>query len=294
MIQVSNLTKTYPGGKGIFSLGFSVQDGEVFGFLGPNGAGKTTTIRALMGFIQAESGSCKIDGRDCFSQASELHQSLGYLPGEIAFFERYTALGYLKLMADFFGLKDTRRRDELIERFELDTRGMIQRMSKGMKQKLGIIAAFMHDPRYYLLDEPTSGLDPLMQNAFIDLVLEEKRRGKTIFLSSHIFDEVERTCDRVGIIRQGRLMTIEQIQQLKGALQRHYLVSVASPEDVQRIQQSGLSVTVISPLKLQISITEDYQALFSLLSQCHVTSFDAGAQGLEQMFIQYYGEEKAQ
>ena len=179
IIKINNLTKDYGNKKGIFNVNISIKKGEVFGFLGPNGAGKTTTIRNLMGFIRPDSGTCSILGMDCFKESEKIKEKLGYLAGEIAFFDDLTGIKLLNFLADMKGIKDKRKMNELIERFELDPRGKVKKMSKGMKQKIGIISAFMSDAEVFILDEPTSGLDPLMQHRFVDLVLEEKKKGKT-------------------------------------------------------------------------------------------------------------------
>ena len=206
MLEVDRLTRNYGGGKGVFDLIFRVEEGQVFGFLGPNGAGKTTTIRHLMGFLRPQTGGCRVDGMDCWHDRARIQRELGYIPGEIAFFDDMTGEEFLRFLEKYRGRAAASHRAELLEMFELAPKGKIKKMSKGMKQKLGIVAAFLHDPHILLLDEPTSGLDPLMQNRFIQLLDAEKARGKTILLSSHIFEEVECTCDRVGIIRAGRLV----------------------------------------------------------------------------------------
>lgn len=182
VISIQNLTRDYGFGKGIFDVSISVDKGKVFGFLGPNGAGKTTTIRHLMGFIKPKAGSCQIDGMDCWRKRDEIQKRLGYIPGEISFFDDMTGKEFLKFISGYRNIKKDNRMQEMIEKFELDPKGKIKKMSKGMKQKLGIAAAFMHDPDILILDEPTSGLDPLMQNRFIELIAEEKKKGKTIFL----------------------------------------------------------------------------------------------------------------
>ena len=257
VIQVNRLTRDYGGGKGVFDLSFDVGRGEAFGFLGPNGAGKTTTIRHLMGFLKAVSGDCAIDGMDCWRDRERIQARLGYIPGEISFFSDMTGAAFLRFAASYRGLTSARRQEELLERFELDPRGKIKRMSKGMKQKLGIVAAFMHDPDILILDEPTSGLDPLMQSRFIDLITEEKRRGKTILMSSHLFEEVERTCDRVGIIRQGRLAAVDAVDALRQRHVRPYTVTLDSEalaRDFARDfggTQKGLTVTVTARQSLE-------------------------------------------
>ena len=179
-IEMKHLTKDYGNQRGIFDVSFSVKKGEVMGFLGPNGAGKTTAIRHLLGFSTPDHGTCMINGMDCFHKAKDIHRSLGYLPGEIAFMDDMTGKQFLKFAADLKGMKNQGRMQELMDMFSLDPRGRIKKMSKGMKQKIGIVCAFMDSPDLYILDEPTSGLDPLMQNQFVELILEEKKRGATI------------------------------------------------------------------------------------------------------------------
>lgn len=189
IIEIERLSRDYGEGRGIFDISFSIAEGEVFGFLGPNGAGKTTTIRHLLGFLKAKQGSAKILGMDCWKQSDAITRQLGYIPGEINLLNEMSGEEFLRFMARYRNMQDSGRTQELLERFELRPTGAIRRMSKGMKQKLGIVAAFMHDPKVLILDEPTSGLDPLMQNAFVELIQEEKQRGKTILMSSHMFEE---------------------------------------------------------------------------------------------------------
>lgn len=230
MISIEKLTRDYGNGKGVFDLSFSIDKGEAFGFLGPNGAGKTTTIRHLMGFLKVQSGKCTIADLDCWKDRSKIQKRVGYIPGEISFFDDMTGTGFLRFIEKYRGCGKAERKKELTELFELDPKSKIRKMSKGMKQKLGIVAALMHDPDILILDEPTSGLDPLMQSRFIELVSEEKKKGKTILLSSHMFEEVERTCDHIGIIRNGKLVEVDSTQALR---QRHvhpYVVSLETEE----------------------------------------------------------------
>jgi ABC-2 type transport system ATP-binding protein len=288
---VRNLTKTYRNGKGIFDVSFSVNAGEVFGYLGPNGAGKTTTIRQLMGFANADKGSCTINGLDCRTQAPDIHRSLGYLPGEIAFFEDMTGTQFLQFVNDMRGIRDRTRMRALIDRFELDARRSIRKMSKGMKQEVGIVAAFMHDPSVYVLDEPTSGLDPLMQRTFIDLILEEKARGKTILMSSHNFDEIDRTSDRAGVIREGRLVAVEDVHSLKASQRKAFVVTVASQEDVAILRSSGLELGKVTGNHVEVIVSSNYDFFIRTLSSCRVRGIDVISQSLEQAFMKYYGQE---
>jgi ABC-2 type transport system ATP-binding protein len=177
MIRLQQVTKRFRNGRGIADLSIEVKKGEVFGYLGPNGAGKSTTIRVLMGFLRPDSGTASIGHRDCWKDAAQIHEMVGYLPGEISFLEGLNGMEFLRLLGGMRKLQNTKRRDELIQRFEFDASTPIKKMSKGMKQKLAIVAAFMHRPEVLILDEPTSGLDPLMQQRFLELIEEEKQRG---------------------------------------------------------------------------------------------------------------------
>jgi ABC-2 type transport system ATP-binding protein len=291
MIEVKNLTKVYKNGKGVFNLNFSIKKGEVLGFLGPNGAGKTTTIRNLLGFIKPNKGTCKIKGLDCWKNAQEIQKYLGYIPGETAFFDEMTGFEFLEFIGKLRNLRDTTKRDELINRLELDTSIKIRRMSKGMKQKIALITAFMHDPEILILDEPTSGLDPLMQNLFIEFIKEEKQKGKTILMSSHNFEEVERTCDRVAIINNGKIVAVEEISKLKAAQQKKYLVRVASKKDVKTIKNSNLNIELIDALTLSITIQNNYNDFINTLSKCNITDIDTISQSLEEIFLDYYRKE---
>ena len=268
IIKVERLVRDYGGGKGVFDVSFHVDQGEAFGFLGPNGAGKTTTIRHLMGFLKPASGECSINSLDCWRERDKVQANLGYIPGEISFFEDLSGTEFLKFIAEYRKIGIQNRREELLERFELDPRNKIKKMSKGMKQKLGIVAAFMHDPDILILDEPTSGLDPLMQNRFIDLIAEEKKHGKTILMSSHMFEEVERTCDRIGIIRKGRMVAVDAAAALRERHTRSYTVTLESESAAEAFAidfngtRNGLMVTVTTK------------------------------QSLEEIFMNYYGGEK--
>ena len=210
-IELRGLKKDYGNGRGVFGVSFAVERGEVFGFLGPNGAGKTVTMRNLMGFIRPDEGTACIGGLDCFRERARIQERTGYLPGEISCMDEMTGGAFLEFMARMKRMRSRTRMHELMELFELDPSRKVRKMSKGNKQKVGLVCAFMAEPDVVLLDEPTSGLDPLMQNRFIELVQQERERGTTVFLSSHIFEEVERTCDRVAFIRAGKLAAVDRM-----------------------------------------------------------------------------------
>lgn len=289
VISIKNLTRDYGEGRGVFDLTFDVGQGEAFGFLGPNGAGKTTTIRHLLGFIQPKAGSCIIDGLDCWRNSSLIQAKLGYIPGEISFFDDMRGEGFLQFNAKYRGMEGRGRTDELLKRFELNPHGKIKKMSKGMKQKIGIISAFMHDPEILILDEPTSGLDPLMQSRFIDLVEEEKERGKTILMSSHMFDEVERTCHRVGIIRGGRLATVDSVDALKASQVKKYIVTFESAKAAEEFTKESLESQSLTHNRVSVSIQENIREFLAILSKYPVTNLSAPTQSLEEIFMHYYG-----
>ncbi|MDH5163734.1 ABC transporter ATP-binding protein [Heyndrickxia oleronia] len=290
-IQMNQLTKVFPNGKGIFDLSFEVKKGEVFGYLGPNGAGKSTTIRHLMGFMKPELGSAKINGMDCWKNSSEIQKTVGYLPGEIAFLDGINGFEFLELLAGMRGMKDRTYRDQLIKRLQFDVTTPIRKMSKGMKQKVGIVAAFMHDPQILILDEPTSGLDPLMQSLFVELVLEEKSKGKTILMSSHMFQEIDRTCDRVGIIKDGRLVAVEDVKNLQAKQRKLFEILVETMNDVETIKQAGIEILSIDHLRLKVAVQGDYNRFIQVLSQCHIQHLDIHTQSLEEIFMHYYDKE---
>nr|WP_020061932.1 ABC transporter ATP-binding protein [Bacillus sp. 123MFChir2] len=291
MLIVQNVTKQFSNGKGLFDVSFQVKEGEVFGYLGPNGAGKSTTIRNLMGFIQPTSGTATIFGLDCWKDAAKIQRSVGYLPGEISFIEGMNGLEFLQLMQGMRGMKNNGRRDELIERFQFDVKTPIRKMSKGMKQKVGIVAAFMHDPDVLILDEPTSGLDPLMQQLFVDLILEEKQKGKTIFMSSHIFTEIERTCDRVGIIKEGRLLTVENIHDLRAKQRQVIDVTVSSHKDLQSLKKTSLQIESVQGNTASIIVQGNYNELLQTLAQHDIIGFQVRTMDLENIFMHYYDAE---
>jgi len=291
VIEINGLTKDYGNNKGIFDLSFRVEEGEVFGYLGPNGAGKTTTIRHLMGFVTPDKGNAYILGNDCIKETDIIMKELGYLPAEMAFFDGMNGMDFLEFMAKMRGMSNTSLRDKLIDMFDLNAKISIRKMSKGMKQKLGIVCAFMHDPKVLLLDEPTSGLDPLMQKIFAELILEEKSKGKTILMSSHIFEEIERTCDRVGIIKQGHLVAIENIKNLKEKRRRTYLITFDSPETAKEFMKKNHSANVeITGAVAKVTIMGNIAALIRELANFNVLDLDTERSSLEDVFMQYYGD----
>ncbi len=294
MIEVKNLTMKYPSGKGIFDLNFFVNQGEVMGYLGPNGAGKTTTIRALLGFMKPNNGTAAIGGMDCWYKATEIQKALGYIPGEINFLDGMSGDEFLKFMHDMRKTKDISFQKQLLEMFELNPKGKIKKFSKGMKQKLGIVTAFMHNPDVLILDEPTSGLDPLMQNRFVDLLLSEKAKGKTILMSSHMFEEVEKTCDNVLIIKDGRIVKQSDVQTLKITQRKGYILKTTDINSLaQALQSENFEIGSIHNNSVEVFVSaHNVDRLIKTAANFTITHFDIKVQTLEDIFMQFYGQEE--
>ena len=290
MIKVSHLTKAYGPTKGVFDLNFDVKKGEVFGFIGPNGAGKTTTIRHLLGFIKPDYGLTEINGLSTLKDAATIQKSLGYLPGEMTFFDHMTGHEFLMLMSSLRNMKAHEKKEKLLTFFELDPNTCIRKMSKGMKQKLGLISAFMHDPEVLILDEPTSGLDPLMQTKFVELILEEKKRGKTILMSSHSFEEIERTCDRAGIIKDGHLVALEDIQKLKKEQKKVFVIRTKQ-KDNSGFDAKNFDIITQRDYEIEVAITGDIMPLIKYLATIEIESLSMKSQSLEEIFMFYYQKE---
>lgn len=242
MIEINHLTKDYGDGRGIFGVNLQVEQGEVFGFVGINGAGKTTTIRHIMGFLKPENGSCKINGLDCWNNSAEVMKMVGYIPGEIAFPDASTGYDFLKKQAELFQLTDLSFAESIIQKLQLDPTANLKRMSKGMKQKTAVVAALMADHEVLILDEPTTGFDPLMRLVFIEILLEEKKKGKTIFMSSHMFDEVEDTCDKVALIKDGKIVDVRATKEIKHSSRKSYTIEFNQHEDFLRFLQEDFNV----------------------------------------------------
>lgn len=237
VIKVEHLTKDFGSGRGIFDVNLEVNEGEVLGFLGPNGAGKTTTIRHLLGFTKPDKGNSYIFDKDTKKHHSQILKDVGYLPGEVALPEALTGIQFLDMMAEMKQLKDNKKRDDLLERFELNPNQSTKRMSIGEKRKLAVVAAFMHDPQVLILDEPTSGLDPIMQDQFIRFMLNEKSRGKTILLSSHIFSEVDALSDRISIIKEGKIISNFKTEEIRNTKRKTFEIYFKNSSDIKEFEK---------------------------------------------------------
>ncbi|WP_336784618.1 ABC transporter ATP-binding protein [Paenibacillus sp. MMO-177] len=291
IVSVNNITKKYAANKGVFDLSFTIGEGEVFGFLGPNGAGKTTTIRHLLGFIRPDSGSATILGQDCWRETKSIQRQLGYLPAEIALPSHMTGTELIQHASRMRGLSSSGKAQALIDRFELDPSIPVKRMSKGMKQKVSIICAFMHDPQVIVLDEPTTGLDPLMQAAFVSLIKEEKAQGKSILMSSHLFEEVEGTCDRIGIIKQGRLVSIAHANEFIRMNRTVYVLTFGNASDYESFQQGPFAITSSDDNRLQLTIEMEegrINSLIQALASHELVSLRESQASLESHFMAFY------
>lgn len=288
-VRVRGLTKDYGRGRGVFGVDLAVAPGEVLGFLGPNGAGKTVTMRHLMGLVRPQAGSAEILGYDCFRERSAVQSRLGYLPGENACMREMTAGAFLRLLADMRGLRDRGRMQELCDLFDLDFRARIGGMSKGNRQKVAIVAAFMARPDVLLLDEPTSGLDPLMQERFLNLVAEERARGAAVLLSSHIFEEIERACDRVAFIRSGRVAMEGSMPDIRTRRGRSYIVEFASAEERRRWERDqGNAAGEGNGVVVELQNVTDVSGLIRGLAPFEVVGLASREQTLEELFLGLY------
>ena len=243
VIELSGLTKDYGEGRGIFDLNMNIAEGEMMGYVGTNGSGKTTTIRNIMGFIKPTSGCAKVNGLTSWEHSSEYIKNIGYVAGEIAFPDLRTGTEFLKSQADFLGLKSMKYADELVQRLQLDPSASLKRMSKGMKQKTAVVAALMADPAIIILDEPTTGLDPLMRDSFLEIIREEHAKGKTIFMSSHMFNELETTCDRVAMISNGHIIDIADVDKIRKRPVKEFKIEFTNAEDYKRFKTGNFNIT---------------------------------------------------
>ena len=254
VIEIRDLTKDYGAGRGVFNENLDIRDGEMVGFVGTNGSGKTTTIRNILGFIRPTSGSVKVNGLSPWENASEIAKLVGYVPGEIAFPDLPNGIDFLKCQAEFYGLKDMTYANELIERLQLDPRANLKRMSKGMKQKTALVAALMNDAPVIILDEPTTGLDPLMRVTFLDIIKKEHEKGKTIFMSSHMFEELETTCDRVALINDGHIIDVADMNDIRRRPVKDFKIEFNSDADYKKFQKAGYEIVRLQDEYDQVTI----------------------------------------
>ena len=291
IIEVDKLTKSYGRRRGIADVSFQVGEGEVFGFLGPNGAGKTTTIRVLMALIRSDSGSAKITGLDCWDRSVDIKRSVGYVPGEPSLDGSLTGGQILEYFSNLRGRVDRKYLKQLVERLDLDTGRKFRQYSTGNKRKVVLIQAFMHKPRVLILDEPTSGLDPLNQQEFDGMVREARDEGRTVFLSSHVLSEVEKTCTRVGIIREGRLVKVGGVHDLRDIKRYEITITFAEPVPVEAFAQLE-GVTDVERLSdgraVRLAMQGSADAVIKAAARYPVISLTSYEPSLEDVFLRYY------
>ena len=297
IINVEHLTKDYGYGRGVFDVSIKVHKGECYGYLGPNGAGKSTTIRHIMGFSKTSVGKVQICGQETFGNTEKILENVGYLPGEPALPLYMNGWEFIHMMEEMRGSKNEEMLNHLIDIFKFDPSMSIKEMSLGDKRKLAVVTAFMNDPDVLVLDEPTSGLDPIMQKVFIDFVIEEKKRGKTILLSSHIFSEVDATCDTISIIKDGKHVSTFKANDLKNSEKQTYILYFLNKENLDLYIEKGKEFNVknINEHSLTAEVEfnkKDYKRFFESLSGIKVKQFVEKPFTLQDYFMSFYKEEK--
>jgi ABC-2 type transport system ATP-binding protein len=291
LVETQGLTKRYGSNRGIEDVTFTIDEGEVFGFLGPNGAGKTTTIRTIMGLLRPTAGSAHIGGLDCWEQSTDVKRLVGYLPGELSLDPNLTGGQILEYYGNLRGGVDQTYLKQLITRLGLDPTRKFRQYSSGNKRKIGIVQAFMHRPRLLILDEPTNGLDPLNQQEFDRMVKEVREDGRTVFLSSHILTEVEQTCTRVAIIREGRLVRVGGVAELKGLKRHEVTITFANAVPVEAFKSlEGVEQADALPdgHTLRLAVSGGLDGIIKAAAQYQVVTLTSQEPSLEEIFLRYY------
>ena len=288
IIEIKNLTKYYGKVKGIENVSFSVKEGEIFGFIGPNGAGKSTTIRTLLSLIYPTSGSATIFGKDCVKFGYEIKEEIGYLPSEVFYYDNMKVIDVLKYSASFYKKDCTKRMYELAKIMGLDLNKKVDDLSYGNKKKVGIVQGLLHEPKLLILDEPTSGLDPLMQQTFFDLILEENKKGTTVLFSSHILTEVQKLCHRVGIIKDGSIVRVDDIETLRGDSYKKFVVELSEKENTEGFKLKGVSDLVVEKNIVSFLFKGDLNLVIAKLASKNVINLGIEEPTLEEIFMHYY------
>lgn len=291
VIEIKNLTKMYGKARGIEDVSFNVEEGEIFGFIGPNGAGKSTTIRTLLSLIYPTSGSATIFGKDIITAAPEIKKNIGYLPSEVFYYDNMKVIDLLKYSASFYKKDCTQRIKELAEIMELDLTKKIDDLSLGNKKKVGIVQGLLHEPKLIILDEPTSGLDPLMQQKFFDLLEQENKKGATILFSSHILSEVQRLCDRVAIIKDGRIVTVEKISTLKENTYKKFKIETSSHVDMAIFKVDGVNQLEVDGNTISFLFKGNINTIMKKIAEIEIMNLWVEEPDLEEIFMHYYEKE---
>ena len=288
IVETKNLTKYYGKARGIVDVSLSIEEGEIFGFIGPNGAGKSTTIRTLLSLIYKTGGEARIFGLDTEKHKVEILREVGYLPGEVFYYDNMRAADLFRYSASFYKKDCTRRIEELAGILQVNLKQKIEDMSLGNKKKVGIIQGLLHSPRLIILDEPTSGLDPLMQKTFFDLIREENKRGATVLFSSHILGEVQRICDRVAIIKEGRIVAQQSMAELRENAVKNVSLTFRSPEDAVAFALEGAENLEIAQAGASFLYRGTVGALLGDLAKRPLVNVDISEPTLEEIFLHYY------
>ena len=291
VIEIKNLTKSYGKARGIIDVSFNVEEGEIFGFIGPNGAGKSTTIRTLLSLIYPTSGSATIFGKDCVEFGPEIKKEIGYLPSEVFYYDNMKVIDLLKYSASFYKKDCSKRIKELAEIMDLDLNKKIDDLSYGNKKKVGIVQGLLHSPKLIILDEPTSGLDPLMQQKFFDLLEQENKKGATILLSSHILSEVQRLCNRVAIIKEGKIIKVEKISTLQESNHKRFKIEIKSKIDDNYFNINGVSALEIKDNAISFLYRGNINVIMKKISEIDLTNLWIEEPDLEEIFMHYYTKE---
>jgi ABC-2 type transport system ATP-binding protein len=287
VIEINHLTKYYGKARGIIDVSLNIEEGEIFGFIGPNGAGKSTTIRLLCGLIYPTSGEAKIFGKDCIKYGPEIRQDIGYLPSEVFYYDRMKVIDLLKYSASFFKKDCSDRIKELAEIMELDLTRRIDDLSYGNKKKVGIVQGLLHSPKVIFLDEPTAGLDPLIQHKFFDLIRDENKKGATVFFSSHILSVVQKICNRVAIIREGKIVEIQDIKTLQRENYKKITI-VADDVDGKGFEIPGVTHLETQNNSVSFFFKGDINVLTKKIAAMTLTDVAIEEPTLEEIFMHYY------
>ncbi|MEH7074525.1 ABC transporter ATP-binding protein [Neobacillus drentensis] len=291
VIEINNLTKNYGKSRGITDISFHVEEGEIFGFIGPNGAGKSTTIRTLLSLIYPTSGSATIFGKDTIQFAPEIKKEIGYLPSEVFYYDNMKVKDLLKYSASFYKKDCSKRIKELAEIMDLDLNKKIDDLSLGNKKKVGIVQGLLHEPKLIILDEPTSGLDPLMQQKFFELLEEENKKGATILFSSHILSEVQRLCNRVAIIKEGKIVTVEKISTLQENNYKKFKVETKAPLDPNHFNISGVNNLEVKETITSFLFRGNINDIMKKIADIELVNLWIEEPDLEEIFMHYYEKE---
>ncbi len=290
VIETKNLTKYYGKARGIIDVNLMVEEGEIFGFIGPNGAGKSTTIRTLLSLIYKTSGEARIFGLDCEIDKVKILEDVGYLPSEVFYYDNMRAIDLFKYSASFYKKDCSKKIEELAGVLQLDLKKKIEDMSLGNKKKVGIIQGLLHSPRLIILDEPTSGLDPLMQKTFFELIKKENERGATVLFSSHILSEVQRICDRVAIIKEGKIVKTQKISELQQSAYKNVSFTSQDAANLKNFSVAGALKIEVLENSVSFIFKGDVNMLLREIGKFQLVNVDITEPTLEEIFMHYYSE----